>query len=117
MRMLLNWAVSALAVWLVSQVVPGFYVRGVVAALLAALVIGFVNATIGLLLKVITLPLTILTLGLFWFVINALMLKLAAVFVPGFEIRGFWAAFVGAIVLSVVNMVLKWLVKPGEGGE
>jgi putative membrane protein len=112
MRMLVNWIVSALAVWLVSQVVPGFYVHGVVAALLAALVIGFVNATIGLVLKVMTLPLTILTLGLFWFVINALMLKLASMFVPGFEIRGFWAAFVGGIVLSLVNMVLKWLVKP-----
>ncbi len=117
MRMLLNWAVSALAVWLVSQVVPGFYVHGVVAALLAALVIGFVNATIGLVLKVMTLPLTILTLGLFWFVINALMLKLAAMIVPGFEIRGFWPAFIGAIVLSLVNMVLKWVVKPAVDGQ
>lgn len=112
MRLILNWIVSALAVWLVSQVVPGFYVQGVTAALLAALVIGFVNATIGLVLKVLTFPLTIVTLGVFWFVINAFMLKLASMFVAGFEIRGFWAAFIGGIVLSVVNMLLKWLVTP-----
>ena len=117
MRMILNWIVSALAVWLVSQVVPGFQVHGLVAALLAALVIGFVNATIGLLVKVLTFPLTILTLGLFWFVINAFMLKLASMFVPGFEIHGFWAAFLGAIVLSLVNMVLRWMVKPGAERE
>ncbi len=117
MRLIVNWIVSALAVWLVSQVVPGFYVHGVVASLLAALVIGFVNATIGLVLKVLTFPLTIVTLGVFWFVINAFMLKLASMFVPGFAIRGFWAAFIGGIVLSVVNMLLKWLVKPATDGE
>ena len=117
MRLIVNWIVSALAVWLVSQVVPGFYVHGVVAALLAALVIGFVNATIGLVLKVLTFPLTVVTLGVFWFVINAFMLKLASMFVPGFEIHGFWAAFIGGIVLSVVNILLKWLVKPATDGE
>ena len=117
MRLIVNWIVSALAVWLVSQVVPGFYVHGVTAALLAALVIGFVNATIGLVLKVLTFPLTVVTLGVFWFVINAFMLKLASMFVPGFEIHGFWAAFIGGIVLSVVNMLLKWLVKPATDGE
>src|SRR5229473_1153130 len=99
MRMILNWGLSALAVWLVSYIVPGFEVHGIRAALLAALAIGFVNATLGLLLKVMTFPLTVVTLGLFWFVINGLMLKLAAALVPGFEIRGFWAAFLGAIVL------------------
>jgi len=110
--MILNWVLSALAVWLVSYIVPGVHVNGVMAALLAALAIGFVNATIGLLLKVVTFPLTIVTLGLFWFVINALMLELAAAFVPGFTVSGFRAAFLGAIVLSLVNMVLRWLVKP-----
>jgi putative membrane protein len=112
MRLLLNWVLSALAVWIVSQVVPGFHVNGPMAALIAALAIGFINATIGLLLKVLTFPLTILTLGLFWFVINALMLKLAAALVPGFEVRGFLAAFIGAIVLSVVSSLLHWLVMP-----
>jgi putative membrane protein len=71
-----------------------------------------VNATLGLFLKVITFPLTILTLGVFWFVINALMIELASAFVPGFHIRSFAAAFWGGIVLTVVNMLLKWLVMP-----
>jgi putative membrane protein len=114
MRLLLHWVLSALAVWIVAQFVPGFEVHGVKSALLAALVIGLVNATIGALLKLITLPLTIVTLGIFWIVINALMLKLATVFVPGFDIHGFLAAFLGAIVLSVVNMILRHLVMPRE---
>lgn len=112
MRMLLHWVVSALAVWITSRLVPGFYVDGAVAALIAAVVIGLVNATIGLVLKIITFPLTILTLGVFWIIINAVMLELASAVVPGFHIHGFAAAFWGAIVLAVVNMLLKWLVLP-----
>lgn len=117
MRLLLNWVLSALAVWIVSRVVPGIYVSGPVAALIAALVIGFVNATLGLVLKVLTFPLTLITLGLFWFVINALMLKFASALVPGFVVQGFGAAFIGAIVLSLVNMLLKWLVFPPAGNR
>ena len=109
-RMLFHWIVTALAVWITSRVVPGFYVHGAASALIAALVIGLVNATLGLFLKVITFPLTIFTLGIFWLIINALMLELASAFVPGFHIRSFAAAFWGAIVLSLVNMLLKWLV-------
>ncbi|MGC2059139.1 MAG: phage holin family protein, partial [Candidatus Sulfotelmatobacter sp.] len=71
MRMLLHWVLSALAVWIMSRVVPGIHVSGPVAALIAALVIGFINATIGLVLKILTFPLTLVTLGLFWLVINA----------------------------------------------
>jgi putative membrane protein len=109
--MLFHWFMTALAVWLTSRVVPGFYVDGPTAALIAAVVIGLVNATLGLFLKVVTFPLTILTLGIFWLIINAVMLKLASAFVPGFHIQGFAAAFWGAIVLSLVNVLLKWLVK------
>ena len=112
MRMLLNWVLSALAVWIMSRVVPGIYVSGPVAALIAALVIGFINATLGVVLKILTFPLTLVTLGLFWLVINAVMLEFASVLVPGFQVRGFFAAFVGAIVLSLVNVILKWLVRP-----
>jgi putative membrane protein len=112
--MLLNWLLSALAVWIVSRVVPGIYVSGIGAALIAALVIGFVNATIGVVLKILTFPLTLITLGLFWLIINALMLKFASALVPGFQVRGFFAAFVGAIVLSLVNMLLRWLVYPAR---
>jgi len=115
MRLLINWVVSALAVWIVAHLGLGIYVSGPVQALIAALVIGFINATIGALLKILTFPLTLLTLGLFWFVINALMLELAsALLAPGFQVRTFTAAFLGAIVLSLVNMVLKWLVSPGR---
>ncbi len=113
MRLLLNWVLSALAVWIVAQIVPGVSVSGAKYALIAALVIGFINATIGALLKIITFPLTLVTLGVFWFVINALMLELAsALLAPGFQVRSFFAAFLGAIVLSVVNLLLKAIVVP-----
>jgi len=115
MRLLLNWVLSAVAVWIVSQVVHGITVNGAKNALIAALVIGFINATIGLVLKVITFPLTLATLGLFWLVINALMLELAsALLEPGFQVHGFLAAFIGAIVLSLVNLLLKSIVMPPE---
>jgi putative membrane protein len=118
MRMLLHWVLSALAVWIMSRVVPGIYVSGPVAALIAALVIGFINATIGLVLKILTFPLTLVTLGLFWLVINALMLELAsALLAPGFQVRGFFAAFVGTIVLSLLNLVLKGIVMPARNGR
>jgi len=116
-RLLLHWVLSALAVWIVAHVVPGISVSGPVAALVAALVIGLINATLGLLLKILTFPLTILTLGLFWFVINALMLELAAAFVRGFEVRGFVPALIGAVVLSLVSSVLQWLVMPSRNAR
>jgi len=104
---LINWLLSALSLMIVAHVVRGFDITGFGAALIAALVIGLVNATIGLFLKIVTLPLTLLSLGVFWFVINALMLKLASALVPGFSIQGFFPAFFGAIVLSLVNLFLK----------
>jgi putative membrane protein len=112
MKVLLHWVLSALAIWIVSRLVPGFSVSGPLAALIAAVVIGFVNATLGLFLKIVTFPLTILTFGIFWLIINAVMIKLASAFVPGFRVDTFGAAFWGAIVLSLVNMALKWLILP-----
>ncbi len=114
MRHLLNWVLSALAVWIVANIIPGFHVSGWVAALIAALVIGFVNATLGIFLKIVTFPLTLLTLGIFWLVINAAMIELASAIVPGFRVDTFGAAFWGAIVLSLVNMVLRWLAGTGK---
>ena len=110
MRLLLNWLLSALAVWIVAKVVPGFHVDGLLAALIAAVAIGFVNMTLGLFLKIVTFPLTVVTLGLFWLVINAAMLKVAAAIVPGFHVDTWVAAFLGAIALSLVNMALRWMV-------
>ena len=109
-NLLIHWLLSALSLVLVAHLVPGFVVTGFGAALLAAIVIGLINSTLGLFLKIITFPLTILTLGLFWFVINALMLELASALVPGFAVLGFGSAFIGAIVLMLVNLLLKYLV-------
>src|SRR5439155_25037624 len=108
-HLLVNWLLSALSLVIVANFVPGFQVDGFAAALIVAIVIGFVNGTLGFLLKIITFPLTILTLGIFWLVINALMLKVAAALVPGFRIEGFLPAFLGAIVLSLVNMALRFM--------
>ncbi len=115
MRLLLNWLLSAISLLIVSHLVPGFHVRGFTAALIAAVVIGLVNATLGLFLKIITFPLSILTLGIFWLVINALMLMFAsALLSPDFVVRGFWPAFWGAIVLALINMLLKSLARDAE---
>jgi putative membrane protein len=115
LRLLLNWILSAVAVWVVAQVVRGVYVSGWKSALIAALVIGFINATIGFVLKIVTFPLTVITLGVFWLIINALMLELAsALLSPGFQVHGFLAAFIGAIVLSLVNMLLRAIVRPDD---
>jgi putative membrane protein len=109
-RHVINWLLSAVAVWVVAQFVHGFHVRGATAALIAALVIGLINATLGAVLKVVTFPLTVLTLGIFWLVINGLMLEVAsAILSPNFHIDSFLAAFWGAIVLSLVNMIFRWI--------
>jgi putative membrane protein len=116
-RLLLHWILTAIAVWIVAHVVPGIRVSGPTAALIAALVIGLINATLGLVLKILTFPLTILTLGLFWFVINAVMLELAAAFVKGFYVRDFVAAFIGAILLSIVSSLLQWIFMPSRNAR
>jgi len=114
MRLIINWILSALALMIVAYVVPGFYVRSFVTALIAAAIIGIINATLGMILKVVTFPITVLTLGLFWIVINALMLEFASIFVRGFVIQSFFAAFVGAVLLSLINMIFHWLAPKRE---
>lgn len=109
MKLIVNWILSALALLIVAYIVPGFYVSSFLAALVAAAVIGIVNATLGVVLKVLTFPLTVISLGIFWIVINALMLEFASVFVHGFAIRSFFSAFIGAILLSLINMIFHWL--------
>ncbi len=109
LRILIHWALSALCFLVAAQLVPGFYVKGFGTALFASLLLGLINSTLGIFLKVITLPLTIVTFGLFWFMINAAMLELASAFVPGFEVRGFWPAFLGGLILSALNLVVRKL--------
>jgi len=110
-RILSQWLLSALALLAVSALVEGFEVQGLGAALAAALVIGLLNATVGAVLKLITLPLTLLTLGLFLLVINAVMLLLASAFVRGFHVRGLGAAFWGAVILAIINLVFRQITK------
>lgn len=105
----LHWLISTVSLLFVAYLFPGISVSGVGAALIAPIVIGLVNATLGFLLKLVTLPLTFLTFGLFLLVINALMLQLAAFLVPGFHVAGFGSAFFGAIVLSLVSTLLRSL--------
>jgi putative membrane protein len=109
MRLLLKWFLHALALLLVSWFVPGFHVTSIAAALIAALVIGLLNVTLGLLLKIITFPLSILTFGIFFLVINAFVIKLASGVVPGFYVMNFTAAFVGAIALALLHIIFGML--------
>jgi putative membrane protein len=111
LRLIAHWVLSALCILLVARFVPGFVIQGFATALLAAIIIGFVNGTIGLLLKILTFPLIILTFGIFWIIINALMLKFASLFVPGFYVQGFAPAFWGAIILSLLNIAVRQLLR------
>jgi putative membrane protein len=109
LRLLLKWLLHALALLITAHFVPGFVVASFGAALIAALVVGFLNMTLGLLLKVVTLPLGILTLGLFFLVINALILKLASGLVPGFLVETWGAALIGALVLALLHMLFAFV--------
>lgn len=109
-HIILVWLVSALALWLVAQIVPGIEVRDFGAALLATIVIAIVNAIVGPVLRFFAWPLTILTLGLFKLIVNAILLKLASMFSPGFRVRGFLDAIIGALLLTVLESVLRFVV-------
>jgi len=109
-HLLVNWLLSALALWLVARIIPGIYVRDYGAALVATVVITVVNTLLGIPLHFLTFPLTILTLGLFWLVVNAFLLKLASMLVPGFKVEGFLAAFFGSIAITILYYVLRNLV-------
>ena len=111
LKLLLHWILSAIALLVVSHLVPGFVVRGFVPALIAALVIGLLNATLGLVLKIVTFPLTILTFGLFLLVVNGLMILLASSIVPGFRVYGMVPAFWGAVVLAILGLIFRALTR------
>jgi putative membrane protein len=107
-ELIVYWVVSALVLLLVAHLVPGFTISGIGSALIAVIVIGLLNATLGLILKILAFPITLLTLGLFLIVINAFVLKIAAALMPGFSIRGFMPAFLAAILLSVLHILMRW---------
>lgn len=110
MTLILRWFLNALALMLVAYFYSGVQVSGISAALIAALVLGLVNALIRPVLILLTLPVTLLTLGLFIFVINALMFWLVAEMVPGFKVSGFLAALLGSLMFSVITMVTSFLI-------
>ena len=107
---LMHWLLSGVALLIVAKIVPGIQVDSFGAAFIAAVVIGLVGATVGLLLKFILFPFIVLTLGVVYFLINGLMLKLASEFVPGFRVNGCLPAVLGSILLSIVDSVLSRLV-------
>ena len=113
-RLLAHWLLSAIALLIVSRVVSGFHVDSLATALIAALIFGLLNATLGLLLKLVSLPFIILTLGVFLLVVNAFVLELASSVVPGFHITSFSAAFWGALVLALLQMIFRFLVTEAE---
>ena len=112
LTLLARWIVNAAARLLVAYLYPGVQVEGFGRALIAALVLGLVNAVIRPILVILTLPVTVVTLGLFLFVINALMFWLVAEIVRGFTVTGFGAALIGSILYSLITLLTSWILFP-----
>jgi putative membrane protein len=110
-HLLLSWLISAFSIWLAAQIVTGIRIDGFGTAMIAAVVIAVVNATIGFVLRIVAFPLTFITLGLFLFVINAFLLKLSSMLVRGFLVRGFLAALLGSVLITVLNEVLRAVIR------
>lgn len=113
MKLFLTWLISALAIFISAWLVPGVTIRSFGSALLAALILGAVNAFIRPILILLTLPINILTLGLFTLVINVAMVGLVALILPGFAIANFWTALLFTIILSLVVWIMEGIVKKG----
>jgi putative membrane protein len=109
MRFVLRLVLNAIAIAVAAWFVPGVHVTGLGPALIAGALLGFVNALVRPLLLILTLPFTLLTLGLFIFIVNAVCFGLTAALVPGFSLDGFFAAFLGALVVTVVSWLLSAL--------
>jgi putative membrane protein len=105
-RILIKWLILTAAILAAAYLVEGIVVRGFWAAFFAAAILGLLNVFFKPLLIILTLPVNILTLGLFTVVINAAMLKTASAFIPGFDVHGFWPAVFGAVIISIVNWLL-----------
>ena len=114
MRFLINWFLYALAIGNTAYILPGVHLNGIFAALVTAAILGLVNGVLRPILFIFTLPLTILTLGLFTFVLNALMVLLAAAIVQGFTVDGFWWAVLFSLILSVSIYLLGEATEPPE---
>ncbi len=121
MRLILIWICNALALLAVAYLLPGIYVDGFIFALIAALVLGLINTLIRPLLILLTLPITVLTLGLFILIINGLLFWFAGSVLRGFEVSGFWVGVMGALLYSIISSALSLLIpgrtiqQPGSG--
>ena len=109
---LIRWLTTALGIGVAAQLLPGIQVDGLWPTIVAALLLGLVNATLRPILLLITLPLTVLTLGLFALIINGAMLAMVASLVKGVHVSGFGSAILGAVIISLVGTLLTWLLPP-----
>jgi len=107
MKTIIHFLVSAIAILISAYLLPGVYVNGLITAFILAVILGVVNTFVRPVLVLLTLPLTVVTFGLFILVINALLIMFASYIVPGFTVAGFWYAFLFGIVLAAVNYVLQ----------
>lgn len=110
MGLLLRWLILTVAIILASYLLEGIHLSGFFSAFFAAAFLGILNALFRPILLILTLPINILTFGLFTFLINALMLKMVSGVVPGFEVHGFWTAVFGALIISVVSGLLNYFI-------
>lgn len=113
MKIFLHWIISAIAIGIAAYLIPGVHVATILAAFVLAVVLGIINVFFKPIILLITLPINIITLGLFSLVINALLIMLAGRFVPGFTVDGFWPAFFFAIVLALVSAFFHLINKNG----
>jgi putative membrane protein len=109
---LVRWFILTAAIIVASYLLDGIQVKGFLSAFFAAAILGVLNAFFRPILIILTLPINILTLGLFTFIINALLLKMASGVISGFDVRGFWAAVFGSIIISVVSWALNSFISP-----
>ncbi|HHV81191.1 MAG TPA: phage holin family protein [bacterium] len=107
--MLKRWLILTIAICLTPYIISGISVRSFVDALIAALILGILNIIIKPVLKILTLPINIITLGLFTLVINAILLEMVAWLIPGFSIVSFWSAILGGLFISIVSWILGWI--------
>jgi putative membrane protein len=117
MQLLLRWVINALALLVVAYIVPGFHVASFYTALMVALILGIINAVIRPILLLLTLPVTVLTLGLFALILNALLILFVSSIVKGFTIDGFWPALVGGTLLWLIAWITGSMLKKDRKGS
>lgn len=114
MRFLIHWATVAVSLWVATELVPGIRVRSFTTLAIAALVLGLINACVRPLLVILTLPITVITLGLFYLVVNGLAFGLAAWLVPGFSVHGLVPAMLGALIVGVLSWFIGLFTGAGD---